>query len=185
MTETYENDDHFDIVYIVIVWFAFLPTLVVPWFIAHWLLIGALAKGRSYLNNGSSAASQMAQSGNGHQQPLQPPRRPSRFVVDAPVPSITCTRPNTNGVETIMVHELGHRRTSEHPTPGKIPKRPRAKSTCEATMLNIDVLNQVMYLASSSLPPLTFLTSEDAAHCVNISSRVRGIPPEILSRLDR
>ena len=46
VTETYENDDHFDITYIIIVWFAFLPTVIVPWFIAHWLLIGALKKDR-------------------------------------------------------------------------------------------------------------------------------------------
>ena len=44
ITETYENDDEFDITYIIIVWIAFLPTLVVPWFIAHWLLIGKQKK---------------------------------------------------------------------------------------------------------------------------------------------
>ena len=56
MTETYDNDDHFDITYVIIVWFAFLPTVIVPWFISHWLLIGALKKADRflppYVNNG-------------------------------------------------------------------------------------------------------------------------------------
>ena len=56
VTETYDNDDHFDITYVIIVWFAFLPTVIVPWFISHWLLIGALKKADRflppYVNNG-------------------------------------------------------------------------------------------------------------------------------------
>ena len=53
ITETYENDDEFDITYIIIVWIAFLPTLVVPWFIAHWLLIGKQKKKLThYVKNG-------------------------------------------------------------------------------------------------------------------------------------
>ena len=30
-------------------WFAFLPTVIVPWFISHWLLIGALKKADRFL----------------------------------------------------------------------------------------------------------------------------------------
>ena len=52
ITETYENDDEFDITYIIIVWIAFLPTLVVPWFIAHWLLIGKQKNLTHYVKNG-------------------------------------------------------------------------------------------------------------------------------------
>ena len=40
------------------------------------------------------------------------------------VPSITCTR-----VETHHDQATSHRRVSEHPTPGKMPNRPRARST--------------------------------------------------------
>ena len=78
------------------------------------------------------------------------------------VPSITCTRTNSNGAEAILVHELGHvsgvqngnnngvnrsAGRSDHPTPAKMPKRPRAKSSSHAhgdnPLLGIDVLNQV------------------------------------------
>ena len=68
------------------------------------------------------------------------------------VPAITCTshvKQQGGGVETIMVHDLAARRSSqrpnEHPTPGKIPKRPRAKSTVDS------MINQVkihIYLAN-------------------------------------
>ncbi|TRY77110.1 hypothetical protein TCAL_00042 [Tigriopus californicus] len=40
--EKYENDGHFDYSYIIIVWVAFLPTILVPWIFTHWILIGAL-----------------------------------------------------------------------------------------------------------------------------------------------
>ena len=40
ITETYQNEDYFDITFIILIWIAFLPTIVVQWFVAHWLLIG-------------------------------------------------------------------------------------------------------------------------------------------------
>lgn len=40
--EKYENDGHFDYSYIIIVWVAFLPTILIPWIFTHWILIGAL-----------------------------------------------------------------------------------------------------------------------------------------------
>ena len=40
ISETYENEDYFDITFIILIWIAFLPTIVVQWFVAHWLLIG-------------------------------------------------------------------------------------------------------------------------------------------------
>ena len=44
MTETYENDSHFDLTYIITVWITFLPTVTLPWFYAHWVLIGSLSR---------------------------------------------------------------------------------------------------------------------------------------------
>ena len=38
--ETYENDTQFDLTYMVLVFVTFLPTLILPWFYAHWILIG-------------------------------------------------------------------------------------------------------------------------------------------------
>jgi cytochrome bd-type quinol oxidase subunit 2 len=38
--ETYENDTQFDLTYMVLVFITFLPTLILPWFYAHWILIG-------------------------------------------------------------------------------------------------------------------------------------------------
>jgi hypothetical protein len=38
--ETYENDTEFDLTYMVLVFVTFLPTLILPWFYAHWILIG-------------------------------------------------------------------------------------------------------------------------------------------------
>ena len=46
----------------------------------------------------------------------------------AAVPSITCTRAETHEL-TSSSGATSHRRLSEHPTPGKLPKRPRARST--------------------------------------------------------
>ena len=44
MTETYENDSHFDLTYIILVWITFLPTVTLPWFYARWVLIGSLSR---------------------------------------------------------------------------------------------------------------------------------------------
>ena len=57
VTETYDNEHDFDITYIIIVWLAFLPTVIIPWFVAHWLLIGSWRKDRfvPYLRNGNSS----------------------------------------------------------------------------------------------------------------------------------
>ena len=44
MTETYDNDAHFDLTYIICVWITFLPTVSLPWFYAHWVLIGSLSR---------------------------------------------------------------------------------------------------------------------------------------------
>ena len=44
MTETYDNDSHFDLTYIIFVWITFLPTVTLPWFYAHWVLIGSLSR---------------------------------------------------------------------------------------------------------------------------------------------
>ena len=44
MTETYENDIHFDLTFIIFVWITFLPTVTLPWFYAHWVLIGSLSR---------------------------------------------------------------------------------------------------------------------------------------------
>ena len=44
LTETYDNDSHFDLTYIICVWITFLPTVTLPWFYAHWVLIGSLSR---------------------------------------------------------------------------------------------------------------------------------------------
>jgi len=160
VTETYDNDDHFDITYIIIVWFAFLPTVIVPWFIAHWLLIGALRKDRflPYVNNG-----------NGHHYPQQPPRRHSAISssnrFEANIPSVS--RPTAVN-ETIMVHDLGtHRavssRPNDHPTPGKLPKRPRTKSSTDEVIYS-PIFHGYWLLwspfsrdKSTAVPPISFL----------------------------
>ncbi len=46
--ETYENDTEFDLTYMVLVFVTFLPTLILPWFYAHWILIGKVLN-RKYL----------------------------------------------------------------------------------------------------------------------------------------
>ncbi|XP_062707852.1 uncharacterized protein LOC109433599 [Aedes albopictus] len=38
LEETYENEAHFDITYLMFVWMAFLPTVIVPWIYANWVL---------------------------------------------------------------------------------------------------------------------------------------------------
>ncbi|XP_053698005.1 G-protein coupled receptor moody [Sabethes cyaneus] len=38
LVETYENQAHFDITYLMFVWIAFLPTVIVPWIYASWVL---------------------------------------------------------------------------------------------------------------------------------------------------
>ena len=44
MTETYENDSHFDLTFIIFVWSTFLPMVTLPWFYAHWVIIGSLSR---------------------------------------------------------------------------------------------------------------------------------------------
>ena len=44
ITETYENDSLFDLAYIICVWITFLPTVSLPWFYSHWVLIGSLSR---------------------------------------------------------------------------------------------------------------------------------------------
>ena len=62
LTETYDNDSHFDLTFIICVWVTFLPTVssnlqinqfsfvstsskvTLPWFYAHWILIGSLSR---------------------------------------------------------------------------------------------------------------------------------------------
>ena len=44
MIETYEDDSHFDLTFIIFVWITFLPTVTLPWFYAHWVLIGSLSR---------------------------------------------------------------------------------------------------------------------------------------------
>lgn len=114
VTETYENDDDFDITYIIIVWVAFVSTIFVPWLTAHWLLIGALSKERFKSWYGRS------QSGHQVQRPL---RRRSSVRMEA-IPVMTCSGVN----ETVVIHELQqqHHRAPDHPTPGK---KSRPKST--------------------------------------------------------
>ena len=41
--ETYENDDKFDITYVVIVFVAMLPAVIVPAIVCQWILIGAVS----------------------------------------------------------------------------------------------------------------------------------------------
>ncbi|XP_058445336.1 uncharacterized protein LOC131426540 [Malaya genurostris] len=38
LVETYDNQAHFDITYLMFVWIAFLPTVIVPWIYASWVL---------------------------------------------------------------------------------------------------------------------------------------------------
>ena len=38
VAETYENQAHYDITFLMFVWIAFLPTIIVPWIYAAWVL---------------------------------------------------------------------------------------------------------------------------------------------------
>ena len=42
VTETYENDDYYDVTFVVIVFISFLPSVFMPWFFVHWILIGKI-----------------------------------------------------------------------------------------------------------------------------------------------
>ena len=42
VTETYENDDYYDVTFVVIVFISFLPSVFMPWFFVHWILIGRI-----------------------------------------------------------------------------------------------------------------------------------------------
>lgn len=55
--ETYENDDHFDITYVIIVFVAILPSVIVPAIVCHWILIGSVSLrhiGRLFSNSDTS-----------------------------------------------------------------------------------------------------------------------------------
>ena len=67
VAETYENDDYYDVTFVVIVFISFLPSVFMPWFFVHWILIGSIkTKGIKTIlftsvkrNNGSSSSSQI------------------------------------------------------------------------------------------------------------------------------
>ena len=40
--ETYDNDDYYDVTYVVIVFISLLPTIFMPWFFMKWILIGTM-----------------------------------------------------------------------------------------------------------------------------------------------
>lgn len=163
VTETYDNEDHFDITYIVIVYVAFVPTLVIPWFFAHWILIGALTPDRvrkymsqSSFNNGShfTSSCQDGQGNNGNNSS----HHQRRYTQPQVSPPPKMTRTLVEGKGPVVIHEfnernqhLQQRRVSDHPTPGKLPKRPRATSHADP-LLNIDVLNQHPHARRSSRP---------------------------------
>ena len=44
ITETYENESLYDLAYIICVWITFLPTVSLPWFCSHWVLMGSLSR---------------------------------------------------------------------------------------------------------------------------------------------
>ena len=42
VTETHENDDYYDVTFVIIVFISFLPSIFMPWFFVHWILIGQI-----------------------------------------------------------------------------------------------------------------------------------------------
>ena len=42
VAETYDNDDYYDVTFVVIVFISFLPSVFMPWFFVHWILIGQI-----------------------------------------------------------------------------------------------------------------------------------------------
>ena len=42
IVDSYSSDSPLDLLYIVFVFITFLPTVIIPWFYAHWVLIGRL-----------------------------------------------------------------------------------------------------------------------------------------------
>ena len=66
------------------------------------------------------------------------------------VPSITCTRAETHELASGASGATSHRRLSEHPTPGKLPKRPRARSTtielAQKVRLRLYIFHFLLYL---------------------------------------
>ena len=42
VAETYDNDDYYDVTFVVIVFISFLPSVFMPWFFVHWILIGKI-----------------------------------------------------------------------------------------------------------------------------------------------
>ncbi len=45
MDETYDNDDHYDVTYVIVVFVAHAPAAVVPVFICQWILVGTMTAG--------------------------------------------------------------------------------------------------------------------------------------------
>ncbi|KAL1397475.1 hypothetical protein pipiens_009733 [Culex pipiens pipiens] len=73
LVETYENQAHFDITYLMFVWIAFLPTVIVPWIYASWMLSRpAKERLRGYLRLSSRRNTKSEQSvddGGGNSSP--------------------------------------------------------------------------------------------------------------------
>lgn len=72
VSETYDNDGYFDITYVIVVWFSFLPVVFVPLLLSHWFLIGVFTKD-AVVKHASQAARRV--SGGGGEPSQQHPRR--------------------------------------------------------------------------------------------------------------
>lgn len=66
VAETYDNDDYYDVTFVVIVFISFLPSVFMPWFFVHWILIGQIkTKGmRNILFNSSKPRNNVYNGGN-------------------------------------------------------------------------------------------------------------------------
>ncbi|XP_055618832.1 alpha-1D adrenergic receptor [Toxorhynchites rutilus septentrionalis] len=98
MVETYENQAHFDITYLLFVWIAFLPTVVVPWIYGSWVLSRpAKERLRGYLRLSSrrNTATKSEQSADDGSSPpgIKTPLSTQMSTVSSTKPSITAPPP--------------------------------------------------------------------------------------------
>ncbi|KFB41876.1 hypothetical protein ZHAS_00009721 [Anopheles sinensis] len=112
VAETYENQAHYDITFLMFVWIAFLPTIIVPWIYASWVLSKPTKERlRGYLrlssrrNTGTRSEQSLDEPGS------TPPGQASKKALPlaTPMPSIG---PTANATNTVDNSGSSHRRST-------------------------------------------------------------------------
>nr|AGX85001.2 NPYLR3 [Aedes aegypti] len=122
LEETYESEAHFDITYLMFVWMAFLPTVIVPWIYANWVLSRpAKERLRGYLR-----LSSRRNTGTKSEQSLDDNSSPPGVKTPLSTQMSTVSHPTESAPPTLEAPPSVH--APSHPRNKSLPSIDRCKS---------------------------------------------------------